>query len=64
VLTESGGEIHNYDIRGELQALAGSVSFPWIRKAVAKVDEVTQLVRRNIQKTIALDALIVALRAE
>jgi hypothetical protein len=25
---------------------------------------VTQLVRRNIQKTIALDALIVALRSE
>jgi hypothetical protein len=31
---------------------------------VARVDDVTQLVRRNIQKTIALGALIVALRAE
>jgi|SRR5271157_628535 len=64
VLTASGGEIRNYDIRGDLEALAGSVSFPWIRKAVARVDDVTQLVRRNIQKTIALDALIVALRTE
>jgi DNA polymerase III subunit delta' len=47
-----------------LQTLAGSVSFAWIRKAVSRVDDVTQLVRRNIQKTIALDALIVALRGE
>jgi DNA polymerase-3 subunit delta' len=63
-LTEGDGEIRNLDIRGDLQALAATVSFPWIRKAVARVDDVTQLVRRNIQKTIALDALIVALRSE
>ena len=34
-----------------------------MRKAVEKVDEIARLVRRNIQKTIALDALIVELRA-
>ena len=56
--------IPHADVRRGLQALAGNVSFPWIRKAVARVDDVTQLVRRNIQKTIALGALIVALRAE
>jgi DNA polymerase-3 subunit delta' len=64
VLAGGGGGIRNYDIRGDLQALAGSIAFPWIRRAVARVDGVTQLVRRNIQKTIALDALIVALRGE
>ena len=37
--------------------------FAWLRRAVADVDEIAQLVRRNIQKTIALDALIVDLRA-
>jgi DNA polymerase-3 subunit delta' len=62
VLQQSGGEIRNQDIRGELEALAARVPFPWIRKAVAKVDEMAELVRRNIQKTIALDALIVELR--
>jgi DNA polymerase-3 subunit delta' len=62
VLTESEGEIRNRDIRADLQSLAANVSFPWIRKAVARVDDVTMLVRRNIQKTIALDALIVELR--
>jgi DNA polymerase-3 subunit delta' len=62
VLTESEGEIRNRDVRADLQSLAANVSFPWIRKAVARVDDVTMLVRRNIQKTIALDALIVELR--
>ena len=40
-----------------------SCHFAWIRKAVAQVDEIAQLIRRNIQKTIALDALIAGLRA-
>jgi DNA polymerase-3 subunit delta' len=64
LLIENGGaEIRNFDIRGELETLAGKTDFRWIRKAVARVDEIAQLIRRNIQKTIALDALIVELRA-
>jgi DNA polymerase-3 subunit delta' len=39
------------------------VSFAWIRAAVKKVDELAELLRRNIQKTIALDALILELRS-
>ena len=62
VLAEGAGEIRNRDIRGELEKLAGNLSFTWIRRAVARVDEIGELVRRNIQKTIALDALIVELR--
>jgi DNA polymerase III subunit delta' len=58
----SGGEIRNADIRRDLEALAGRVSFRWIRTAVARADELSELVRRNIQKTIALDALVVELR--
>ena len=61
--TGGGGEIHNLDIRGELETLAGKLDFHWIRRAVARVDEIAQLIRRNIQKTIALDALVVELRA-
>jgi DNA polymerase-3 subunit delta' len=38
------------------------VQFAWIRQAVTRVDEIAMLIRRNIQKTIALDALIVELR--
>ncbi len=63
LLREGIPEIRNQDIRGELEALAGRMEFAWLRRAVARVDELAQLVRRNIQKTIALDALIAELRA-
>jgi DNA polymerase-3 subunit delta' len=63
LLGEGGGEIRNQDIRGDLEALAGKLAFAWIRKAVAQADEIAQLIRRNIQKTIALDSLIIGLRA-
>jgi len=46
-----------------LEALAAKADFAWLRKAVTRVDEIAQLVRRNIQKTIALDALIMELQA-
>jgi len=63
ILRETGGDIRNEDLRRELEPLARRISFPWIRAAVKKVDELVELIRRNIQKTIALDDLIVALRA-
>ena len=62
VLQQGGSEIRNIDIRAEMEALAAKVEFAWIRKAVAKVDEIAGLARRNIQKGIALDALIAELR--
>ena len=62
LLREGAEGIRNQDIRRELEAIAGRVQFAWLRKAVERVDEIVQLVRRNIQKTIALDALIVELR--
>src|SRR6185312_714120 len=63
VLGEGAGEIRNQDIRRDLEALAGKVQFAWIRKAVGQVDEIAGLLRRNIQKSIALDALILELRS-
>jgi DNA polymerase-3 subunit delta' len=62
LLAEGAGEIRNADIRRELEALASRVSFRWISAAVRRADELSELVRRNIQKTIALDALVVELR--
>ena len=62
LLHEGRSEIRNVDIRRELEALAGRIQFAWIRKAVKMVDEMVEMIRRNIQKTIALDALIVELR--
>jgi DNA polymerase-3 subunit delta' len=51
----------NADIGAELQAVAKRVSFEWLRHAVERVDELVELVRRNIQKSIALDAWAVEL---
>src|SRR5712691_2376421 len=62
VLREGGGDVRNVDIQPQLEPLARKVSVSWIRTAVKKVDELTELLRRNIQKTIALDALILELR--
>jgi DNA polymerase III subunit delta' len=62
VLHEGRGEIRNQDIRGDLEKLSAKVDFAWIRRAVTKVDELAELVRRNIQKTIALDAVVAGLR--
>jgi DNA polymerase-3 subunit delta' len=64
MIGEGGGPVRNQDLEGELQALARRVGFEWIRAAVSRVDEIAGLLRRNIQKTIALDALIVDLQRQ
>jgi DNA polymerase-3 subunit delta' len=46
----------NADISADLQAVAQKVSFEWLRRAIQKVDLLVELVRRNIKKSIALDA--------
>ncbi len=56
------GELRNEDLRNELEALAGRLSLQWIRAAVARCDELSLLVRRNIQKSIALDAFAISFR--
>ena len=63
VLREGAGSLRNEDARAKLEAIAKKLSFSWIRTAVKKVDELAELLRRNIQKTIALDDLILELRA-
>ncbi len=62
VLREGGTAIRNIDIRDELTALAGKVSRKWILRSVEGVDEIAALLRRNIQKQIALDGLLVEMR--
>jgi DNA polymerase III subunit delta' len=63
VLGEGGTAIRNADIRNDLSALAQRVSRAWIIHAVKSVDAIAELLRRNIQKTIALDGLLMALRS-
>lgn len=54
--------LRNPDIADRLRTLRQAASFDWIRKAVGRTDALAELVRRNIQKSIALDAFVVELR--
>jgi hypothetical protein len=45
----------------ELREIADATTFAWVEAAVAKVDKVSHLLRRNLQKIIALDGLVVEL---
>ena len=61
-LANGVANLRNQDIAGEIEPLARKVSFAWLRAMVERVDELVELARRNIQKSIALDALAVELR--
>jgi DNA polymerase-3 subunit delta' len=61
-LREGAGTLRNPDQRDPLERLARNVSFQWLRAAVQKTDELIQLLRQNIQKNLALDAMVIELR--
>ncbi|MGI8961278.1 MAG: ATP-binding protein [Bryobacteraceae bacterium] len=52
----------NRDVERRIQAISQVVTFGWIEHAIHCLDELVQMVRRNIQKVPALDGLIVNLR--
>lgn len=54
--------VRNRDAEQRIVALSNAVNFAWIERAVRFVDELVVMVRRNIQKTAALDAMIINLR--
>jgi DNA polymerase-3 subunit delta' len=62
LLGESNTAIRNIDLRADLTALSSRVSRQWLIYAVKSVDEIAALLRRNIQKQIALDGLLMQLR--
>jgi len=62
LLQNGAAWIRNTTLQPQLGALADRVSPRWLRRAVARVDELAAMVRRNIQKNIALDALVLELR--
>ncbi len=52
----------NRDIRQRIEALSARVDYRWVERAVHSVDDLVLMVRRNIQKLAALDAMIINLR--
>jgi DNA polymerase-3 subunit delta' len=61
-LQHGGTALRNADLRNPLESLAGQVGFDWIRQAVQRTDELLRLLQRNIQKGVALDAMVLGLR--
>jgi DNA polymerase-3 subunit delta' len=52
----------NRDAQERISNVSERVTFAWIEQAVRNVDELVEMVRRNIQKTAALDAFVISLR--
>jgi DNA polymerase III subunit delta' len=55
-------KIKNLDVERRIQCISRVVTFEWIEHAIRGLDELVQMVRRNIQKVPALDGLIINLR--
>jgi DNA polymerase-3 subunit delta' len=54
--------VKNRDVEQHIRAISSRVAFAWIETAVRFLDELVIMARRNIQKTAALDAMIIKLR--
>lgn len=52
----AGDRMRNIDLQRELETLADSVSFPWIENAVRGLDAVYSGMRRNLLRSLSLDA--------
>ena len=56
--------LRNLDLERELTGIARQVDWEWIRRATGRLDRLDRLVRRNINKQVALEALAVSFRRE
>jgi DNA polymerase-3 subunit delta' len=52
--------VHNTDIQGELQKLAGATDFAWIVLATERLAEVERGMRRNLLRSLSLDGFATA----
>ncbi len=53
--------VHNTDVQGELQKLAAKTDFEWIAEAAARLADVERGMRRNLLRSLSLDAFATAL---
>jgi DNA polymerase-3 subunit delta' len=56
--------VRNTDIQGELRKLAESADFAWIALAGERLDEVERGLRRNLMRSLSLDAFATALEKQ
>jgi DNA polymerase III subunit delta' len=57
----TGEFVRNLEIEGELKKLAAIADFPWIAEAAERLAEVERGLRRNLQRSLSLDAFVAAL---
>jgi DNA polymerase-3 subunit delta' len=57
----TGGLVRNTDIQGELKKMAESADFAWVRRATEGLAEVERGMRRNLLRSLSLDAFAAAL---
>jgi DNA polymerase-3 subunit delta' len=53
--------VRNSDIGAELKRLASAMDFPWIVAAAQRIGEVESGMRRNLLRSLSLDAMVAAL---
>jgi DNA polymerase-3 subunit delta' len=53
--------VHNTDILGELQKLAATIDFDWLTNAADRLADVERGMRRNLLRSLSLDAFAAAL---
>jgi DNA polymerase-3 subunit delta' len=53
--------VRNTDIAADLKRLSGSIDFPWIAAAAQRVGEVETGMRRNLLRSLSLDAMVASL---
>jgi DNA polymerase-3 subunit delta' len=61
VLSGAPQQVRNVDVRPQLESLARQVDFEWIARAAQKLGEVESGMRRNLLRSLSLDAFAVAL---
>ena len=61
-MLQSAPPVRNRDAEASLAKITERINFRWLERAVQNVDELVLMVRRNIQKVSALDALVINLR--
>ena len=55
--------VRNTDLRAELDRLAAALPFPWIERASQALDQVQSGLRRNLLRSLSLDAFAATLAA-
>jgi len=55
--------VRNIDILPELKRLAENTDFEWIARAAERVNEIERGLRRNLLRSLSLDAFAVALES-